>query len=135
MNISSTLFLQIMEFVSQLCQTTFSRNTTLRGERVNLKRRGYHFREGAHSPHIRPLSLTGKGRGGKKGNASDETPAVKGAAGARRANVSELKGLVEVRASCQASRAGAGAVAGEGRPLLQVPTHPKRPVLSNSNLS
>lgn len=43
-----------------------------------------------------------------------------GVAGARRANVSELKGLVEVRAACQAARGGAGAVTAEGRPLLRV---------------
>lgn len=71
---------------------------------------------------MRPRSLTGKGGGGKKRNAPDETLAAKGAAGARRANVSELKGLVEVRATCQASRAGVGAVTGEGQPLLQVGT-------------
>lgn len=34
--------------------------------------------------------------------------------------MSELKGLVEVRARCQAARGGAGSVSGEGRPLLKV---------------
>lgn len=34
--------------------------------------------------------------------------------------MSELKGLVEVRALCQATRGGAGSVSGEGRPLLKV---------------
>jgi len=43
-----------------------------------------------------------------------------GLAGSRRANVSELKGLVEVRASSQAARGGVAAVTGEGRPLLRV---------------
>lgn len=38
----------------------------------------------------------------------------------RRATVAELKGLVEVRAQCQALRGGAAAVTGEGRPLLKV---------------
>lgn len=68
------------------------------------------------------LAAPGKG-GAKKGDAaSGDKVGVSGggAAGARRANVSELKGLVEVRASSQATRAGAAAVTGEGRPLLQV---------------
>ena len=66
------------------------------------------------------LAATAKGGGGKKGEVPDKGAGIKGAAGARRANLSELKGLVEVRATCQALRAGAGAVIGEGRPLLQV---------------
>lgn len=67
--------------------------------------------------------LLGKG-GAKKGDAASgdkgSGDGVIGAAAARRADVSELKGLVEVRASSQAARAGAAAVTGEGRPLLQV---------------
>lgn len=64
----------------------------------------------------------GKGGSAKKGDAAGAKDEVTcgGAAGARRANVNELKGLVEVRAACQAARAGAAAVTGEGRPLLQV---------------
>eukprot|EP00903_Cladosiphon_okamuranus_P014428 g13389.t1 len=61
--------------------------------------------------------------GGKKADAASGDKAGGdgggGSAGARRANVSELKGLVEVRASSQVARAGAAAVTGEGRPLLQ----------------
>ncbi|CAM9765355.1 unnamed protein product, partial [Ectocarpus sp. 4 AP-2014] len=68
-----------------------------------------------------------KGKGGaKKGDAAAAAASGGGgssggggAAGARRANVSELKGLVEVCAACQTKRAGASAVTGEGRPLLQ----------------
>lgn len=62
------------------------------------------------------------GKGAKKGENSDSKGGAAGGstAGSRRANVSELKGLVEVRARCQALRAGAGAVTAEGRPLLQV---------------
>ena len=81
----------------------------------------------ATPPHkkssIRCLWFIGKG-GAKKGDAAVGDKAGGdgggGAAAARRANVAELKGLVEVRASSQAARAGAAAVTGEGRPLLQV---------------
>lgn len=56
----------------------------------------------------------------KKGDATAKTNTAAGATGARRASVSELKGLVEIRARSQAMRAGAGAVTAEGRPLLKV---------------
>lgn len=89
-----------------------------------------------HTPYMLWSSISSTGKGGaKKGDAAATATGGGsgsgggGAAGARRANVSELKGLVEVCAACQAKRAGASAVTGEGRPLLQV--RPKIEALSN----
>lgn len=75
-------------------------------------------------PFRRSLRLTGKpsakkGAADKKAGADNDTS---GGAKGRRATVAELKGLVEVRAQCQAKRGGAAAVTGEGRPLLKVRT-------------
>lgn len=56
----------------------------------------------------------------KKANAINQASSAIGAATSRRANVCELRGLVETGARCQVARGGASAVKVEGHPLLKV---------------